>query len=133
MKKLLLFASIILAVYAVSVSCKKSSGCSETGLGFTSTPAVNTVEPAGPGPDFPLRVNVTQLPAAGVTITVTAKPENPSSASPFYSETKTATTAQTDFTITGTPQGTASIVEITVTSKSCGTNKASGSYRYSRK
>lgn len=133
MKKLLLFASVILAVYAVSISCKKSSSCSETGIGFTSTPAVNTVEPAGPGPDFALRVNITQLPSAGATITVTARPENPANAAAFFTETRTVTSAQNDFTITGTPQSTASIVDITVTSKSCGTNKASGSYRYSRK
>jgi hypothetical protein len=133
MKKLLLLALVILAVYAASISCSKSSGCTETGLGFTSSPAVNTVEPAAPGPDFPLTISLTQMPSAGATITVSARPENPANATPFYTETRTTTNAQNDFTITGTPQATASVVDITVTSKSCNTNKATGSYRYSRK
>jgi hypothetical protein len=78
-------------------------------------------------------VNVTGIPSSGVTIDVSAKPENPASATPFYTETVTSTTASNDFIITETPLATSAIVTITVTSKTCTSNSKTGTYRYSRK
>jgi hypothetical protein len=119
------------------VACKKGGGggtgsCSETAMTVTTTPSTGSVQTPAAGTTFPLAVNISaNLPAAGATIEVKSRPESSSTA--FYTETKTATTAVTNFTITATPVGVPSIVEITVTSKSCATNKYTGSYRYSRK
>ena len=126
----------LIVICAGILSCGKGSGddCTETGLEFTTTPALSSVEPAGVGPDFPLTVTITQpVPPQGVTIVITARPENPSSSTPFFTETKSVTGSVNNFTITNTPQNVQSIVEITATSNSCNTNKFSGSYRYSRK
>jgi hypothetical protein len=136
MKKLVFYLGILLCLVAISPACSKSSGSGcdgEAELNFTTTPAINSTEPPAPGPDFGLTVNVTNLPTAGVTIVVSAKPENPATATAFYTETVTSTTASTDFIITGTPLATSAIVTVTVTSKSCNTNTKSGTYRYSRK
>jgi len=134
MKKLVLYLGILLCFVAINQSCSKDGGtCGEVAINFTSTPAINSTEPPAPGPDFGLTVNITNLPTSGATIVVTAKPENPASATPFYNETFTTTTASNDFTITGTPIGTSSIVTVTVTSKSCASNSKTGTYRYSRK
>jgi hypothetical protein len=138
MKKLVVYLGIVLILFAVSESCSKSggggSGCDgEAALNFTSTPALNSTEPPAPGPDFGVTVKITNLPAAGATIVVTAKPENPASATPFFTQTVNTTTSSTDVTITGTPLATSAIVSITVTSKSCATNTKNGTYRYSRK
>ena len=136
MKRILVLFLVTLSL-SYSISCSKGSdddGCSETGLQFTSNPAVNSNQTPAPGPDFPLQINITQpLPSQGVNITVTAKPENPANAQPFFNQTKSSTTAANEFNITGTPAGVVAVVEITVTSKSCNTNKASGTYKYSRK
>jgi hypothetical protein len=136
MKKLVVYLGIFLLLVAISPACSKSSGSGcdgEAEISFTSTPAINSTEPPAPGPDFGLTVNVTNIPAGGVTIAVSAKPENPSTATPFYTETISSTTASNDFTITGTPLSTSAIVTVTVTSKSCSTNTKTGTYRYSRK
>ena len=136
MKKNFLLNLIVLLLLVGMSDCKKKkepAECStEPALQIVTSPAVNSTEPPAPGPGFPLRVSVTSpLPASGVTITVKARPEN--SQTTFFSETKKSTTADTDFTINGTPSGTPSIVEITVYSTICPSNKFSGSYRYSRK
>jgi hypothetical protein len=139
MKKIVLFSLAVLFALALVPSCGKGGGgggttpCSETGLQVTTTPATGSVEPAGVGPDFPLTINITAgLPTAGVTIEVTAAPE--AGGANFFTKTVTdVKVAQTSMTITGTPAATASLVKITVTSKSCATNKWTGSYRYSRK
>jgi hypothetical protein len=108
-------------------------GCSETALQATTIPGNGTTEPPAPGPDFPLQVTITAgMPAAGVTIQVKAHPDG--NATNFFSPSATSTTSATsNFTITGTPAATSVVVDITVTSKSCATNKWTGSYRYSRK
>jgi len=136
MKSTLKTLIIIIFFLAGIAACGKGGGgstsCSETGMTVTTTPAIGTTVPPAAGTTFPLAVNISaNLPAAGVTIVVKARPESASTA--FYTETKTATTALTNFTITATPVGVPSIVEITVTSKSCATNVFTGSYRYSRK
>ncbi|HSB93962.1 MAG TPA: hypothetical protein VLC28_12640 [Flavitalea sp.] len=135
MKKLFVFLGLALCFMAISPACSKSDdgGCGEAAVNFTSTPAINSTEPPAPGPDFGLTVNVTNIPAAGVTIEVSAKPEDPATAPAFYTETISSTAGSNDFIITNTPLGTSAIVTVTVTSKSCTTNTKTGSYRYSRK
>ena len=135
MKKLVVYLGILLCFIAISPACSKSDdgGCGEDAVNFTSTPAINSTESPAPGPDFGLTVNVTNTPSAGVTIDVTAKPENPASATPFYTETISTTTASNDFIIIGTPLGMSAIVTVTVTSKTCTSNTKTGTYRYSRK
>lgn len=138
MKNLALWGILLLIIVAISPACSKGSGsnteCTETGLAFTSSPAVNSTETPAPGPDFPLTVTVTQpIPTAGVTIKVTAKPESPANSTAFFSTTKSTTTSVNNFTITGADVNVLNIVEITVTSNSCATNKASGTYKFSRK
>ncbi|HUR10053.1 MAG TPA: hypothetical protein VM012_01715 [Flavitalea sp.] len=134
-RKSFLLALTVLIILGIMPNCKKKKDdtcSSQPAIVATTSPAVNTVEAPGPGPTFALRVTITStLPSGGVTIEVKARPE--ASATTFYSESKTATTSVTDFTITNTPQNVPSIVEITITSKSCSSNKWTGSYRYSRK
>lgn len=135
MRKITLFCFAVLLVLGLS-KCGKSGGgsssCSETAMTVTTTPALNSVDPPAPGPDFPMQVNITaNLPAAGATVVVTAKPE--SSGTAFFTETRTVTSANNTFNITNTPVSTSCIVTITVTSKSCSSNTFTGSYRYSRK
>lgn len=136
MKQLFFLGWVMLLLLTINSSCKKKKdgGCTEAIMKVTSSPAEGTVDPAGVGPDFPLTVTITEnLPTTGVTIEVKARPEGPTS-TPFFTDTvQNVTTTLNNFTITGTPAGTAAVVDITVTSKTCNTNKWSGSYRYSRK
>lgn len=137
MKRILNPVYILLFFIATTAACKKSGGggggsCGETAMTVATTPAIGSTEAPSAGTTFPLMVNVSaNLPAAGVTIEIKARPE--SSSTPYYTETKSATAAISNFTITATPLGVPCIVDITVTSKSCATNKFSGSFRYSRK
>jgi hypothetical protein len=138
MKKIVLFSLAVLLAFIIVPACGKGGGggsepCSETGIQVTTTPANGTTEPAAPGPDFPLTLNITAgLPTAGVTIEISVGPE--AGGTPFFTKTLTdVKTASSSVTITGTPSATPSLVKITVTSKSCNTNKWTGSYRYSRK
>lgn len=139
MKKIVIVSLTVLFFWAMMPACKKSGGgggnnnCTETALQVNTSPAINTIDPPAPGPDFPLQINITAgLPAAGVTIEVTAGPE--AGGANFYTQTlPDVKSAITNLTITNTPSGTPSIVKITITSKSCATNKWTGSYRYSKK
>lgn len=138
MKKIVLLSLTTLFFLAIMPACKKGGGggnnnCSETALQVNTTPANNSTEPAAPGPNFPLQVNITAgLPAAGVTIEVTAGPE--AGGANFFTQTlPDVKTAISNFSITNTPSTTPSIVRITITSKSCASNKWTGSYRYSKK
>lgn len=134
MKKSYVLLVVLLIAIAGGSACKKSGGgdCNEPRLQFATTPALNSVEPAAPGPNFPLQVNITDnLPTGGVTIIVTARPD--ASQTTFFSETRNSNSASNAFTITNTPSDVLSVVEITVTSRSCNTNTATGTYRYSRK
>jgi hypothetical protein len=71
------------------------------------------------------------MPPSGVTIDVKARPE--SSTTTFFTSSQSTSSKDTDFTITGTPSTVTCVVEVTVTSKTCATNKWTGSYRYSKK
>ncbi len=114
------------------VACQKGSS-KEDNLVVETLPLANGhVEPAAPGPDFPLTVTIkSAMPSGGVKIDVTAKPDGGTVA--FFSSSKTTSTPATTFSITGTTAGIVSLVEITVTSISSSSNKWTGSYKYSRK
>lgn len=135
MKKAFLPWIAVLLVLVSMPYCKKKktdSCATEATLVVSTTPANGTTELPAPGPTFPLRVSITSaMPASGVTIEVKARPD--ASATTFYTETKSTTVKDNDFTITNTPNTVTCIVEITVTSKTCSTNKWTGSYRYSKK
>jgi hypothetical protein len=138
MRKSIIPVLAVAFIIVISQFCSKgggggNGGCTETGVTITTTPALNTVDPPAPGPDFPLTVNVANLPTAGVTIVVKAAPESPAGAAAFFTESRPSTSSTNSFTITGTPTATSCIVTVTVTSKSCATNSTSGTYRYSRK
>ncbi len=115
--------------------CSKGGGggCSEPAMTVVTSPANGAVEPPSPGPDFPLSVNITaNKPSAGVSIEIKAHPDG--STSNFFTGGSTTTTStNNNYTITGTPPGTTVVVDITVTSKSCATNKVTASYKYSMK
>ena len=131
MKKLLSLVLAVVFIIGVMPYCKKPKDCSETQLQVTTTPAIGTTEAPAPGPNFPLRVSVSNMPAGGVTISVKARPD--AGGNFFFTESRSSTTAANDFTITNTPATTVSLVEVTVTSNSCGTNRFTGTYRYSKK
>ncbi len=137
MKKLFIPALIVLATLVTLSNCSKGGGggngsCSEAAIQVTTTPAVNSTEPAAPGPNFSLAVNITGgFPSAGATIDVKARPDGNNT--PFFTSSVNAVSGVNNFSITNTPASTTCIVEITITSKSCNTNKWTGSYRYSRK
>jgi hypothetical protein len=135
MKKLII--PVVAAALVVAFSyCSKGGGgggCSETTMTVVTVPANGTVEPPAPGPDFPLQVNITSgKPAAGVNIEVKAHPEG-NSTNFYTSGIVSSTSATNNFTITGTPATVICVVDITVTSKSCATNKVTLSYKYSKK
>jgi hypothetical protein len=136
MKKIILGLAVLF-VLTVTESCKKKKdgndgGCGEQAIKATTIPAVNTVDPPAPGPNFPLVVNIEPLPATGATIIVNARAE--SGGAPFFTETRDNNVLTSNsFTITSTPAKTSCIVEVTVTSKTCNTNSWSGTYRYSSK
>ena len=137
MKKLTLtiFASAL--VLFTMQYCSKGGGggggCSEPAMTLSTTPAAGSTEPPAPGPTYPLTVNITSnMPSGGVTIEVKAHPEG--SASNFFTTSASSTSASNNnFTITNTPAATACQVDITVTSKTCATNKVTVSYKYSSK
>lgn len=138
MKKIVSLSLSVLFFLTLLSSCGKGGGggnnnCNETALQVSTSPANGSTEPAAPGPNFPLQVNITaNLPKAGVTIEVSAAPEAGGTA--FFTQTlPDVKTAISNFSITNTPAATPSIVKITITSKSCASNKWTGSYRYSRK
>jgi len=107
-------------------------GNNEANLVVSSNPAANQVHPAAPQADFPLTVSITSpLPPQGVTIDVKVVQDGQST--PFFSVVRNSTTANNDFTITGTPVGVICITTIVVTSTTKATNTVTLTYRYSRK
>lgn len=110
-----------------------NGGCNEPAMTIVTVPAANSTEPAGVGPDFPVQVNITNnKPSQGVTIEVKAREETKTTY--FYnSGAVSSTNSNNNFLITNTPAGVICVVEITVTSKSCNTNKVSVTHKYSKK
>src|SRR5260221_9573619 len=94
MRKSIIPVLALALIVAVSQFCSKgggggNNGCTETAIAASTTPALNTVDPPAPGPDFPLTVNITAgMPSAGVTIAVKAAPESPAGAASFFTESR---------------------------------------------
>jgi len=135
MKKLII-PIVAAAMLLGFTECGKGGGgggCNETVMTVASIPAANSTEPASPGPDFPVQVNITaNKPTGGVNIEVKAREESKTTF--FYNSGVVSSNSNTNnFTITGTPATVVCVVEITVTSKSCATNKITLSYKYSKK
>lgn len=141
MKKLFTAALLVMTCLAVT-RCSDKGGddtppppdpCAETKLAVTTTPGINTVTPAQIGSEFPVTINITAgFPATGATMNVIAKNEA-NNTTFFEANPATVTSGVNNVTITGTPAGAAVVVQVTVTSKNCATNKWTGSFRYSRK
>jgi hypothetical protein len=139
MKKALLQLFIVPAIIVGIGSCSDKGGgggggggTTEANLAVTLNPPAGSTQPAAPQTDFPLTVTITSaMPPQGVTIDVKVAPDG--SATNFFTETKSATTPATAFTITGTPTGVVCVTTVTVTSKTKATNTWTGSYRYTRK
>ena len=139
MKKNLLRLFVMPAIILAIGSCSDKGGGgggggSEANLAVTLNPPANSVQPAAPQVDFPLTVSITStMPAQGVTIDVSAKKDDGSGAAPFFTESRSSTTANNNFTITGTPTGVVCLTTVTVTSKTKATNTVTLTYRYTRK
>ncbi|TMI92187.1 MAG: hypothetical protein E6H08_12425 [Bacteroidetes bacterium] len=137
MKKRLLQLFIVPVIVFGVFSCSSKSGgggggSDEANLVVTLNPPAGSTQPAAPQIDFPLTVSITStMPPQGVTIDVKAAPDG--SATNFFTESKSSTAANNNFTITGTPTGVVSVVTVTVTSKTKATNTVTLSYRYTRK
>jgi hypothetical protein len=107
-------------------------GGSEANLAVTLNPPANSTQPAIPQTTFPLTVSITSpMPSQGVTIDVKAAPDG--STTNFFTESRSSTSADNNFTITGTPTSVVCVTTVTVTSKTKATNTITLSYRYSRK
>ena len=139
MKKVLLQFFIVPAIIVGIGSCSDKGGgggggggTTEANLAVTLNPPAGSTQPAAPQTDFPLTVSITStMPPQGVTIDVKAAPDGTSNN--FFTETRSSTTANNNFTITNTPTGVVCVTTVTVTSKSKPTNTWTGSYRYIRK
>jgi hypothetical protein len=107
------WVALLLLVIGPGCKKKKDGGCTEAIMTVTTLPAEGSVEPASPGPEFPLTVNITSnLPTTGVSIEVKARPEGPTS-EPFFTDTLQNVTEQnSNFMITGTPAGSAVVVDM---------------------
>lgn len=140
MRKILLQLLVISAViFCITGSCSSKGGgggggggTPETNLVVTLNPPANSTQPAAPQTDFPLTVSITStMPPQGVTIDVKVAPDG--STTNFFTDSKSTTSANTNFTILNTPTGVVCVTTVTVTSKTKATNTVTLSYRYSRK
>ena len=137
MKKSFYVWTAALMLLIITPACKKKKPApdpctTDPALSVTTDPASGSNQAAAVGPTFPLTVTINStMPAGGVTIDVKAHQDG--SSTNFYTETKTSSTKDNSFTITNTPSTVTCVVDITVTSKACATNKWTGSYRYSKK
>jgi hypothetical protein len=137
MKKWFLLSSLGALFLLGVIACGKDNGgggggSTEDKLVASLTPAVGSVQPPALGPDFSVQVAISsKMPASGVKVEVSAKPEAGGTA--FFSTQGNTSAATNNYTITGTPINVASIVEVKITSLTQSTNTWTGSYRYSRK
>ena len=139
MKRILSYSVVLLVIMFGVINCSDKGGggggggsTSEANLVVTTNPPAGSIQPAAPQTDFPLTVSITSaMPPQGVTIDVKAAPDG--STTNFFTESRSSTTPNNNFTITGTPVGVVSVVTVTVTSKTKATNTVTLSYRYSRK
>src|SRR4051812_15867985 len=100
MKQVALLGLAVVLIMAMP-NCKKSSGggggtdpCTgQAALSATTSPAVNSVQAAAPGPDFPLTITLTNVPSVGVSIDVKARPENPAGSANFFTQSHATVTS----------------------------------------
>ena len=134
-KRRVQFVFIVPAIIFCIWSCSDKGGgggSSEANLAVTLNPPANSTQPAIPQTTFPLTVSITSpMPSQGVTIDVKAAPDG--STTNFFTESRSSTSADNNFTITGTPTSVVCVTTVTVTSKTKATNTITLSYRYSRK
>jgi len=139
MKKRLLQLFIVPAIIFGIGSCSDKGGggggsTDESNLVVTLNPPAGSTQPAAPQIDFPLNVSITStMPPQGVTIDVVVKKDDGSGATVFTANNPGTSSANTNFSITGTPIGVVCSTTVTVTSKTKATNTITLSYRYSRK
>lgn len=132
MVKSLVLTSFLFSLFLAG-GCKKSSSSSEANLAVQTNPSsgsflLPSIEP------FNLTVTITSaMPSSGVKIEVTAKKDDGSGSTPFYSTSVNTSSSVNNFNITNTPVGVQILVEIKVTSLSKSSNTWTGSYHYSRK
>lgn len=137
MKKRWVQLGVVTAIIFCTWSCSDrggggGGGGTEANLAVTLNPPANSTQPAVPQTTFPLTVSITSpMPPQGVTIDVKAAPDG--STTNFFSESRSSTTADNNFTITSTPTSVVCVTTVTVTSKTKATNTITLSYRYSRK
>lgn len=136
MKKILFQFFVLVVIISGIANCGSKGnggdGATEANLAVTLNPPANSVQPAAPQTDFPLTVSITStMPSQGVTIDVKAAPDG--SSTNFFTESRSSTIANNNFTITGTPANVVCVATVTVTSKTKATNTVTLSYRYSRK
>jgi hypothetical protein len=135
MKQLVYFLYLVAITSVVSAgSCSKKNG----GGGSTNTIDIETTPISGSnqspalGPTFPLVVRIkSPIPAGGFKIDIIARPDGSTTA--FYTNSITTSNTTNNFSITNTPVAVTSVVEITVTAVSNPAQKATASYKYSRK
>ena len=126
----ILFSVCFLLMLAVGACDKPKQNVSSITI-ETSPPSGSNLAPA-PGPDFPLIVTVTSaMPSSGVKIDVTARAEG--STNTFFNTSTNTSNKISNFVITGAPQGVTSIVEVTVTSLSDASVRATSTYRFAKK
>ena len=126
---------ILLSTVLCSGSCSKGGGggTTEPALSIELNPANGSNQAPAPGPDFPLTVTIkSAMPSGGVKIDVTAR-QDVAGSTPFFTQTINSTSTVNNFTITNSPRNVTLRVDVTVTSIPTPTNKATGSYTYSRK
>lgn len=135
-KRLLQLFIVPVLVFGICSCSDKGSGGGndEANLVVTLNPPAGSTQPPAPQIDFPLTVSITStMPSQGVTIDVVVKRDDGSGTTVFTANNPGTTSANNNFTITGTPVGVVCVTTVTVTSKTKATNTWTGSYRYSRK
>jgi hypothetical protein len=126
----IVIAACFLFMIAIGACDKPKPNVSS--LTIETSPATGSNLAPAPGPDFPLVVTVTStMPSGGVKIDVTARAEG--STIPFFNTSTNTSNKVSNFVITGAPQGVTSVVDVTVTSLSDASVKATSTYRFAKK
>lgn len=130
---------LMLAAFVLT-SCGKGGGNTpdpnppaEVQLTVVTDPAINSVQLPAPAP-YTVKVTITSaMPTNGVKIDVSARKDDGSGASPFFTSTLNTSSSATTITITGTPANTQCLVDVKVTSRTTASNTWTGTYRFSSK
>jgi hypothetical protein len=126
-----MLAILVIVLVPMLWGCGGGKSTPEPSLTVTMNPANGTVEAPSLAP-FKLNVTITStMPAAGVTISVIATKDG--SATTFFSDSKSTSTASNDFTITGQALGDLNAVTVTVKSNSKSSNTWTGGYKFTQK